>query len=76
LWPILRAAGLTDTRDRWIGKKTILVQTGDVVDRGPDSKKAIDLIRKLERDAQRDGGACMRCSAITSSHVSSTIGAT
>jgi hypothetical protein len=53
---ILRAAGLTDTRDRWIGKKTVLVQTGDVVDRGPDSKKAIDLIRKLERDAQRDGG--------------------
>lgn len=53
---ILRAAGLTDTRDRWIGKKSVLVQTGDVLDRGPDSKKAIDLLRKLERDAQRDGG--------------------
>jgi calcineurin-like phosphoesterase family protein len=45
-----------DTRDRWIAKKAILVQTGDVVDRGPDSRKAIDLIRKLERDAQRAGG--------------------
>ena len=53
---ILRAAGLLDTRDRWIGQKAVLVQTGDIVDRGPDSRKAIDLIRRLERDAQRAGG--------------------
>jgi Calcineurin-like phosphoesterase len=53
---ILRAANLLDTRDRWIGQKTVLIQTGDIVDRGPDSKKAIDLIRKLERDAPRAGG--------------------
>jgi len=53
---ILRAANVIDTRDRWIGNKMILVQTGDIVDRGPDSRKAIDLIRKLERDAQRAGG--------------------
>jgi hypothetical protein len=53
---ILRAANLIDTRDRWIGNKTILVQTGDIVDRGPDSRKALDLIRKLERDAPRAGG--------------------
>jgi hypothetical protein len=53
---ILRAAGLIDQRDRWIGQKAVFVQTGDILDRGPDSKKAIDLIRKLERDAQRAGG--------------------
>jgi calcineurin-like phosphoesterase family protein len=53
---ILRAASLIDTRDRWIGNKTVFVQTGDIVDRGPDSRKAIDLVRKLERDAQRAGG--------------------
>jgi hypothetical protein len=53
---ILRAATLIDARDRWIGKKAILVQTGDVVDRGPDSRKAIDLLRKLERDARGAGG--------------------
>ncbi|MGH7551895.1 MAG: metallophosphoesterase [Longimicrobiales bacterium] len=53
---ILRAAGLIDTRNRWTGKKAVLVQTGDVLDRGPDSKKAIDLLRKLEGDAQRAGG--------------------
>ena len=53
---ILRAAGLIDARNRWIGKKAVLVQTGDVTDRGPDSRKAIDLLRKLEGDAQRAGG--------------------
>lgn len=53
---ILRAASLIDTRDRWIGNKTIFVQTGDILDRGPDSRKALDLIRRLERDAPRAGG--------------------
>lgn len=53
---ILRAAGLIDTRERWTGSKAILVQTGDLVDRGPDSRKAIDLVRKLEGDAPRAGG--------------------
>jgi len=53
---ILRAAGLIDQRDRWVGQKTVFVQTGDILDRGPDSRKAIDLIRRLERDAQRAGG--------------------
>ncbi len=53
---ILRAAGLIDNRNRWSGRKAVLVQTGDVVDRGPDSRKAIDLLRKLEGEAQRAGG--------------------
>ena len=53
---ILRAAGLIDNRNRWSGKKAVLVQTGDILDRGPDSRKALDLLRKLEGDAQRAGG--------------------
>jgi hypothetical protein len=53
---ILRAAGVMDNRNRWSGKKAILVQTGDILDRGPDSRKALDLIRKLEREAERAGG--------------------
>jgi hypothetical protein len=53
---ILRAAQVIDNRNRWSGKRTVLVQTGDILDRGPDSRKAIDLLRRLERDAQRDGG--------------------
>ena len=53
---ILRAAQVIDNRNRWIGGRTVLVQTGDILDRGPDSRKAIDLLRRLERDAQRAGG--------------------
>src|SRR5687768_14942129 len=53
---ILRAAGLIDQRDRWIGGRAILIQTGDIVDRGAHSKRVIDLLRRLERDAARAGG--------------------
>ncbi len=53
---ILRAAQVIDNRNRWIGRRMVLVQTGDVLDRGPDSRKAIDLLRRLERDAQQAGG--------------------
>jgi hypothetical protein len=53
---ILRAAGLVDGRARWIGGRSILVQTGDVLDRGPASRRVLDLLRQLERDAARAGG--------------------
>jgi Calcineurin-like phosphoesterase len=53
---ILRVAGVMDNRNRWSGRKGVLVQTGDILDRGPDSRKAIDLLRKLEREAERAGG--------------------
>jgi hypothetical protein len=53
---ILRTADIIDNRNRWRGRKAVLVQTGDVLDRGPDSKKALDLIRKLEGEARRAGG--------------------
>ena len=53
---ILRAAGLIDDRERWIAGRAILVQTGDMLDRGPDSRRALDLLRRLERDAPRAGG--------------------
>lgn len=53
---ILRLSGLINKRNRWIGGKTHLVQTGDIVDRGPDSRKIVDLLRKLEKEAAKDGG--------------------
>jgi hypothetical protein len=53
---ILREAGLIDGSQRWTGGRAILVQTGDVVDRGPDSRKALDLLRRLEDEAARAGG--------------------
>lgn len=53
---ILRAAALTDNRGRWSGGKTILVQTGDIADRGPDTRDIIEHLRKLQKQAPRKGG--------------------
>lgn len=53
---ILRTAGLMDGRNRWRGGRARLVQTGDVLDRGDDSRKVVDLLRKLEREAASAGG--------------------
>jgi hypothetical protein len=53
---ILREAGLVDGSRRWSGGRAVLVQTGDVLDRGPDSKRALDLLRNLEIEAARAGG--------------------
>lgn len=53
---IARAAGLVDARGRWAGGKTVLVQMGDIVDRGPDSLKIIRNLIALQREAARKGG--------------------
>jgi hypothetical protein len=53
---ILHEAGLIDDRQRWIGGRARLVQTGDLLDRGPDSRKALDLVRRLEGEAEKAGG--------------------
>lgn len=53
---ILRAAGLIDANRRWSGGTAVLVQTGDVFDRGPGVRAALDLLMQLEGDARRAGG--------------------
>jgi Calcineurin-like phosphoesterase len=54
---VLRSAGLLDAQLRWAGGKAHLVQTGDVLDRGADSRKAMDLLMRLEVEARQAGGA-------------------
>ena len=53
----LRAGGVIDDKDAWIGKDTVVVQTGDVLDRGDDEQAILDLLFKLEGEAKAAGGA-------------------
>jgi hypothetical protein len=53
---IARAADLIDAQGHWSGGATILVQVGDVVDRGPRSLDIIHDLMRLQREAARAGG--------------------
>jgi len=53
---ILRDAGVIDDKNRWSGGKTHFVQTGDILDRGPSSRKVMDLLQALEKQAPKEGG--------------------
>jgi hypothetical protein len=51
-----RGAGIMNTRGHWSGGRTILVQLGDVTDRGPDSLKIVRSLVQLQGEAARKGG--------------------
>ncbi len=53
---ILQETGLIDKDLAWAGGKTTLVQTGDVLDRGPKSRLALDLLMTLSEKAPAQGG--------------------
>ena len=53
---VMRETGLIDQKDRWSGGNAILVQTGDIADRGPNSRQIITHIRELQKAAPRQGG--------------------
>jgi hypothetical protein len=53
----LRAAGAIDAQDRWSGGELVIVQTGDVLDRGDDEQAIYDLLFRLEDEAKAAGGA-------------------
>lgn len=53
---ILGDAGLVDARGRWSGGAATFVQLGDVPDRGPDTRKIVEHLMALEKQAKRKGG--------------------
>ena len=53
----LRLAGATNGRNRWIGGDLVVVQTGDILDRGDGEREILDLFGRLQDEARRAGGA-------------------
>lgn len=53
----LRLAGATDEADRWVGGPLVVVQTGDAIDRGDEDRQVLDLLEKLQPEAEKAGGA-------------------
>jgi hypothetical protein len=57
---ILAHMDLIDSKGSWRGDDAILVQTGDVVDRGPHSVEAFQFLRVLQDQAAAGGGQVVR----------------
>jgi hypothetical protein len=54
---VLRLAHAVDAKDAWAGGSLVVVQTGDVLDRGDDELAILELFERLEREAHDAGGA-------------------
>jgi hypothetical protein len=52
----LRLAGAIDADDRWIGKRLVVVQTGDILDRGDEEESIMALFQRLQQEAPSTGG--------------------
>ncbi|MFZ2054427.1 MAG: metallophosphoesterase [Candidatus Aminicenantales bacterium] len=53
---ILKGTRVVDRDLHWVAGQVHLVQTGDIMDRGPDPRKIFDLLLRLEKEAETAGG--------------------
>lgn len=53
---LLRTLNVIDTQGRWSAGATHVVSLGDLLDRGPDSRKTLDLLMDLQQQAPASGG--------------------
>ena len=56
----LRLAGVIDDEDRWSGGDAVVVQVGDVLDRGDQERATLHYLDDLHGSAQQVGGAVYR----------------
>jgi hypothetical protein len=59
----LQKASVLDDELAWSGGNTHLVIVGDIVDRGADSRVAMDLLMRLEDEANSAGGKICRAAS-------------
>ena len=52
----LKHAGIVDESGKWAGGSSHLVITGDLLDRGADSRRIMDFVMRLEGEAPAAGG--------------------
>ena len=57
LTTLLREAGVVDAQHRWVAGRTHVASLGDLLDRGADSRKVMDLLIRLQGEATAAGGA-------------------
>lgn len=54
---LLKEVGIVDAQLNWAGGNTHLVSLGDLIDRGPGSRSVVELLMKLDAQADAAGGA-------------------
>ncbi len=45
--------GATNANGEWIGRNLTVIQTGDLIDRGPEDRKVLDWLAQLEQQAPK-----------------------